>query len=184
MYRLKGIIILLVFMTALTGCRPVPVEYILRLISDEQHEEIKFSDNILFSINNGAAGYGTRAECTDAEIIVYTDKTVKIFMVQTDYSTVSEIGNVVLSEEDYVKLVELADRDTIYNLKVRDGEGEDGSASYITLYDENDETLISKGGYMAYGDEYWEMYDGIKEILKPYDIDEIVDAHREILDAE
>lgn len=25
----------------------------------------KFSDNILFSINAGASGYGTRAECTE-----------------------------------------------------------------------------------------------------------------------
>lgn len=144
----------------------------------------KFSDNILFSINAGASGYGTRAECTDAEIIVYTDKTVKIFMVESDYSTIAEIGSVTLSEEDYEQLTALADREKIYHLNVTDGEADDGTFYHITLYDENDETLISKGGYMPENKEFMELYKNIHEIFALYDIDQIVEDHRELLDKE
>lgn len=144
----------------------------------------KFSDNILFSINAGASGYGTRAECTDAEIIVYTDKTVKIFMVESDYSTIAEIGSVTLSEEDYEQLTALADREKIYHLKVTDGEADDGTSYHITLYDENDETLISKGGYMPESKEFMELYKNIHKIFALYEIDQIVEDHRELLDKE
>lgn len=145
----------------------------------------KFSDSILFSINAGASGYGTRAECTDAEIIVYTDRSVKIFMVEADYSTIAEIGSVTLSEEDYEKLNALVDRKKLYKLSVKSDESVcDGSNYSITLYDENDEILVSKGGYMPTSKKFTSLYKNIKEILAAYDINQIVDAHREILSVE
>lgn len=145
----------------------------------------KFSDNILFSINAGASGYGTKAECTDAEITVYTDRSVKIFMVESDYKTIAEIGAVALSEKDYEQLTALADREKLYHLKVEeDIEATDGSSYHITLYDENDEVLITKGGYMPDSKEFLELYRNIQEIFSHYDIDLIVEAHREILDKE
>lgn len=145
----------------------------------------KFSSNILFSINAGASGYGTRAECTDAEIIVCTDRTVKIFMVEADYSTIAEIGSVTLSEEDYEKLNALVDRKKLYKLSVKnDMDVCDGSSYSITLYDENDEELVSKGGYMPASKKFMKLYKDIKEVLAPYGINQIVDAQREILGAE
>lgn len=147
----------------------------------EQSQEIKFSDNILFSINNGAAGFGTQAECTDAEIYVYTDRTIKVLMAASDYETIVEIASFNMSEEDFAKLSEVADNKKIYNLEVKDGEGDDGSRSYITLYDENDEKLISKGGYMPVGDSFCETYRAIKDIIEPYGINAAVSAHRKTL---
>lgn len=143
----------------------------------------KFSDNILFSINAGASGYGTRAECTDAEIIVYTDRSVRIYMKDSDYSTIIEIGSVELSEDDYEQLAALADRKKIYNLKVEeDLDATDGSSYHISLYDENDEVLISKGGYMPKSKEFLELYRDIHKIFDLYDIDQIVDDHRAVLE--
>lgn len=159
-----------ILLTAITGCgTDLP----------------KFSDNILFSINAGASGFGTRAECTDAEIIVYTDRSVKIFMDDSDYSTIVEIGSVTLSEDDYEQLTKLADKKTIYNLKVEEElDATDGSSYHISLYDENDEVLVYKGGYMPKSKEFLELYKDIHEIFALYDIDQIVEAHREVLSKE
>ena len=59
-----------------------------------------------------------------------------------------------------------------------------GSNYSITLYDENDEILVSKGGYMPTSKKFTSLYKNIKEILAAYDINQIVDAHREILSVE
>lgn len=164
------IFIAAILLTALTGCgAKLP----------------KFSDNILFSINAGAAGFGTRAECTDAEIIVYTDRSVKILMEDSDFSTIIEIGSVELSEDDYEQLAALADRKKIYHLKVEEElDATDGSSYHITLYDENDEVLITKGGYMPKNEEFLELYRSIHEIFALYDIDQIVEDHRKVLSSE
>ena len=63
-----------------------------------QHAEINYSENILFSVNSGAAGYGTLEECTDATIMIYTDKTIRVFMDTEDNP---EIASFELSDEDY-----------------------------------------------------------------------------------
>lgn len=189
MRKFTGIIIITAMLFILWGCESASEESSSKTSKNSsktistQHEEIKFSENILFSINNGAAGYGTIAECTDAEIFVYTDKSVKVFMVDSDYSSIIEIGSVVLSQEDYEKLTEIADKEQIYNLEVEDGDACDGSSYHIRLYDENDEELIGKGGYMPVGYDFWRIYNEIKEILDPYDIDEIVDDHRKVLES-
>lgn len=167
MRKYIGIFITVILLAAVTGCGSALPQ---------------FSDNILFSTNAGASGYGTQAECTDAEIIVYTDRTVKIFMVESDFSTVAEIGCVTLSEEDYEQLTALADREQIYRLKVEeDIEATDGSSYYIKLYDENDEVLVTQGGYMPESEDFMELYRDIKKIFALYDIDQIVETHRENL---
>ncbi len=136
---------------------------------------ITFSDNILLSINNGTAGDGTIAECTDATIIIYKDRTVKVHMHVADFP---EIGSVTLSEEDYNAIAEIAVPEEIVNYQVTDGEGCDGSSYYISLYDENDKEAIIKGGYMAIGEEFGVTYRAIHEILAPYKIKEIVNEYR------
>lgn len=188
MRKFTGLIIMAAMLFTLWGCgseseerSPKTSEDSSQATSSTQQKEIKFSENILFSVNNGAAGSGTIAECTDAEIIVYTDKSVKVFMVDSDYSSIIEIGSVTLSQEDYEELTEIADKEQIYNLEVEDGEANDGSSYHIKLYDENDEELIAKGGYMPVGYDFWKIYNDIKDILEPYDIDEIVDDHRKVL---
>ena len=138
-------------------------------------EAITFSDNILLSINNGTAGDRTLADCTDATIIIYKDRTVRIHMHVTDYP---EIGSVILSEEDYNAIAEIAVPEEIANYKVTDGEGCDGSSYYISLYDENDKEAIIKGGYMAVGKEFGATYQAIHEILEPYGIEDIVNEYR------
>lgn len=144
-----------------------------------QHAEINYSENILFSVNSGAAGYGTLEECTDATIMIYTDKTIRVFMDTEDNP---EIASFELLDEDYKKLAELAKPDEISSLQVEnDKDACDGSSYYISLYDEKDEMVISKGGYMPMGEEFWETYSAIKDILEPYDIEEIVDAYRDTM---
>ncbi len=178
MRKFIGIVLTMVMLTALSGCGSLPAEKVPEE-TDKPQEEVKYSDNILLSLNNGAPGFGTRAECTDAEIFIYTDGTIKVIVY---YPEELEIASLELSQEDYEELYELADRKKISKLKVKDGEAADGSSYYITLYDENDEELLYKGGYMPVGKAFWEMYDGIKEILKPYGISEIVVDYRKSIE--
>lgn len=182
MKNLKFIAVAILMLITITGCVDQPEQNSSGVDSMLTDEHAKFSDNILFSINNGAAGFGTIAECTDAEIIVYTDKTISVFMPSSDFAQTEEIASITISDNDYEKLSEIADREKIYNLNVYDGEGCDGASSYIKLYDENDKQLVYKGGYMAVGEEFWEIYKSIKEIINTYDISDIVDEHRKTLE--
>lgn len=104
-------------------------------------------------------------------------------MDNPDYSAIIEIGSVELSEDDYEQLTALADRKKIYNLKVEEElDATDGSSYHISLYDENDEVLVYKGGYMPKSEEFWELYKDIHEIFDLYDIDQIIDDHRQTLE--
>lgn len=93
-------------------------------------------------------------------------------------------GHPVTGQEQSV-LNALVDRKKLYKLSVKSDESVcDGSNYSITLYDENDEILVSKGGYMPTSKKFTSLYKNIKEILAAYDINQIVDAHREILSVE
>ena len=148
---------------------------------DKKEKEIEYSDNILISLNYGAAGFGTRADCTDAEMYVYTDGTLRVTMYIEGEET--ELGAFVLTEEDFERVQELADRDEIYDLKVKENMDVcDGNSTHMTLYDEDDEELITKGGYMPEGKKFWEIYKGIREILVSYDVERLVEGGRSMID--
>ena len=168
MKKLLVQLLTLIGLVTLTACSEVQE-------TKTSQEKITFSDNILLSVNNGTAGDGTLADCTDATIIIYKDRTVKVHMHVQGYP---EIGSVTLSEEDYNAIAEIAVPEEIANYKVTDGEGFDGSSYYISLYDENDKEVITKGGYMATGKEFGTTYNAIHEILEPYGISEIVNNYR------
>ncbi|MBQ9136732.1 MAG: hypothetical protein IJX66_11650 [Lachnospiraceae bacterium] len=171
MKRLARSILAILMITMLAGCSAKKAEE-----KGKENEDIKFSENILLSLNHGAPGYGTRAECIDAEIFIYTDKTVKVVVY---YPEELEIASLELSESDYERVLAIADPDEISSLKTEEDKGVcDGSSYHITLYDEQDEEVLSLGGYMPEGKKFWEIYDGIKEILEPYGIHEIVVAYR------
>lgn len=138
-----------------------------------------FSSNILFSTNHGAAGFGTEADCTDATIVVYTDKTVRVFM---DVDDKPEVASFELTEEDYRKLEMVASPQKISRIMTLDDWGVcDGNSSDITLYDENDEILVTKGGYMVIGKEYHKIYNEIHQILSPYGIEKKVEEYRDFM---
>lgn len=145
-------------------------------------EKQEYSEHILLSLNNGAAGYGTMADCTDATIMIYTDRTVKVFM---DIEDCPEIASFEITKKQYEEILEIAWPKAVSNLKVWSNMDVcDGSSYYITLYDKNDKELLSKGGYMPEGKKFWNIYRGIKEILAPYDINEIVEDYRKTLEFE
>ena len=171
MKRLARSILAILMITMLAGCSAKKAEE-----KGKENEDIKFSENILLSLNHGAPGYGSRAECIDAEIFIYTDRTVKVVVY---YPEEIEIASLELSEEDYDRLIAIADPNEISSLKTEENEGVcDGSSNHITLYNEKDEEFLSQGGYMPAGKEFWDIYDGIHEILEPYGIHEIVVAYR------
>ena len=186
MRKLLFILLAITMLTAMSGCNSKPTDNgsVPQTTSAQSRQEQQLSDNILFSINYGAPGFGTEAQCADAEIIFYSDRSVKVFMVDTDFSTIIETGSVELSDEDFEKVSALADRNRIFGLEVTDGEADDGSSYYITLYGENDEPLTVKGGYMPVSEDFCEIYNGVKNILEPYDVGKIVEAHRELLGKE
>ncbi len=158
--------ILIIVLVVLTGCGRTAV-----------NEDIKYSENILLSINSGAPGYGTIEDCIDAEIFIYTDRTVRVVVYHPQER---EIASFVLDESDYESLQEIAVPEKISKLKVENDEDVcDGSSYHISLYGEQDERVRYKGGYMPVGKKFWEVYNGIKEILDPYGIRDIVEEYRE-----
>ena len=162
-WKLTVSLFMLIIMVGLTGC-------------GAETENIQYSENILLSLNHGAPGYGTEEECIDAEIYIYTDRTVKVVVY---YPEELERASLELTEADYEKIVQLADPHEISSLKVKNDSGvDDGSSYHLNLYDENDERVLSRGGYMPTGEKFWEIRDGIMEILKPYGITEIVVDYR------
>ncbi len=185
MNKLRRILPIGLLMLVLTGCSIIPSVDKDNLIPDKEaleeksteNSEENYSKNILLSINYGAAGEGTRAECTDAEIYIYMDGTVKVTMPINEKET--ELGSFQLDDADMDKLLEIADRDKISDLDIKEDDGCDGSHYSITLYDREGKVLISKGGYMVLGEPFWNMYDSIKEVLSSYDISSMVEAGRE-----
>ena len=165
MRKILGSILIIVFMM-LSGCSGTAV-----------NEDIKYSENILLSINNGAPGYGTIEDCIDAEIFIYTDRTVRVVVY---YPEEREIASLVLDESDFEALQKIAVPEKISKLKVEnDEDGCDGGSDHIALYGENDEQVCYKGGYMPVGKKFWEVYNDIKDILEPYGIHDIVEEYRE-----
>lgn len=165
MRKILGSILIIVLMM-LSGCSGTAV-----------NEDIKYSENILLSINNGAPGYGTIEDCIDAEIFIYTDRTVRVVVY---YPEEREIASLVLDESDFEALQKIAVPEKISKLKVEnDEDGCDGGSDHIALYGENDEQVCYKGGYMPVGKKFWEVYNDIKDILEPYGIHDIVEEYRE-----
>lgn len=145
-------------------------------------EQIKYSENILVSIDYGGVGYGTRAECTDAEVYIHTDRTVHVFMPDSGYVEIIEIGQFELSEEDYLKLEKISDPEKIRSIKVTEMDACDGTSCYITLYGEDDREIFRTGGYMPDGKEFHETRSAIIEIVESYGLNEIIDKHRATLE--
>ncbi len=144
-------------------------------------EKVKYSENILVSIDYGGVGFGTRADCTDANVYFHTDKTVRIFMPDTDYKNYVEIGRFELSEEDYEKIKELSEPEKITKLTIKEKDACDGTSSYIMLYGENDEEIYRIGGYMPDGEDFHETRSALIEIAHKYGLREIVEEHRATL---
>ncbi len=145
-------------------------------------EKIKYSENILVSIDYGGVGFGTMADCADAEIYFHTDRSVHIFMPDSDYSKDIEIGNFELSESDFEKVKELSDPEKITRIKTQEMDADDGTSYFITLYGEDDEEIFRTGGYMPDGKEFWETRDAITEIAEGYGLENIVEEYRDTLE--
>lgn len=145
-------------------------------------EAVKYSEKILVSIDYGGVGFGTRAECTDAEVYFHTDGTVHIFMPDSDYSEIIEIGSFELSESDFEKVKELSDPEKIRSIKVTEMDACDGTSRYITLYGEDDLEIFRTGGYMPEGKEFHETRSALIEIAESYGLTEIVENHRAALE--
>ncbi len=166
MRKLLGTFLVILILLSVTACTPVG-------------EELQLSENILVSINHGAPGFGTIEECVDAEIFVHTDRTVKVV---ADYPEAVEIASFAITEEEYVEIAKMATPKKISRMKVKENQDVcDGSSYHIRLYDLNDEKGIAKGGYMPEGKKFWEIYNGIKAVLEPYEISKYVVEYRECL---
>ncbi len=145
-------------------------------------EEVKYSENILVSIDYGGVGFGTMADCADAEVYFHTDRTVHIFMPDSDYSKDIEIGDFKLSESDFEKVKELSKPEKITKIRTTEKDACDGTSSYITLYGEDDAEIFRVGGYMPDGKEFWDTREAIIEIAESYGLEDIVEKHRDTLE--
>ena len=145
-------------------------------------EAVKYSEKIMVSIDYGGVGFGTIAECTDAEVYFHTDGTVHIFMPDSDYSEEIEIGSFELSESDFEKVKELSDPEKIRKIETTEMEADDGTSYFITLYGEDDTEIFRTGGYMPDGEEFRNTRNALIEIAEEYDLEKIVEDHRATLE--
>lgn len=174
-YRISVYICLLLMSFMLAACGETPDKE----PPQEKKKTSEYSENILLSLNQGAAGWGTIYDCMDAEIFIYKDKSVRVMVYEPEET---ELMSFELSEEEYEKILQLAEPSKVAKLKVKnDNDVCDGSSYHIALYDSNDERVVYKGGYMPIGKKFWETYDGIKEILEPYKIYEKLEEYRIML---
>lgn len=119
----------------------------------------------LLSIGWGG-GFGTIEETAGMDITVYTNGTIYIregMMPKPGFCRTK------ISKEDYQKLEQIARPKQMADVEDQEEmDVSDGSSSYIYLYDENNEVLVDKGGYMVFSEDYWETYDRIMDILELY----------------
>jgi len=155
------------------------------------------SETILLSVNYAGVGYGTRAMCAHAEVYVYTDGTIRIevpaeFAPTATGNAAADIvrdqmdatlATLQMTPEDYAELAAFASPERIASLRVReDWEVCDGTSYTITLYTDTDDgpvPLLTKGGYMPVGDEFWEVYSYIHARLNLYDVHQLVEDWRQ-----
>lgn len=174
-YRWLVCISALIISLALSACKKAPDEE----PPQENKKVTEYSENILLSLNQGAAGWGTIYDCMDAEIFIYKDGTVRAMVYEPEET---ELMTFKLTEEEYEKILQIAEPSKVAKLKVKnDNDVCDGSSYHIALYDKNDERVVYKGGYMPVGKKFWETYNGIKEILGPYRIYEKLEEYRTML---
>lgn len=149
-----------------------------------QQEGAGLSENILFSVNHGAAASsGTKTETADAEIIVYADGKMEISMVSLDFESEIVIGTLWFSQEDLNALNTIANPEKLHSLKVNADQTSSADAKYITVYDESDNVLERKGGSQAQGKDFIKTYNSIKKVINKYPVDEMVSNYKLQLEA-
>lgn len=146
-------------------------------------EEAQLSSQVLLSVNYPGAGMGTRAMCASGEAYVYTDGTIRILMPDSSFEAMVEIAAIQMAPQDYAALADFAAPEKIARLQPRPNMDVcDGNSQFITLYADGEDgqptELLKKGGYMARGKAFREMYRGIHERLDAYGVREIVQEWR------
>ena len=174
-YRIIVCTCLLIISFCLSACKKTPDE----LRTEVKEKTVEYSEYILLSLNQGAAGWGTIYDCMDAEIFIHRDRSVRVMVY---YPEETELMSFELAEEEYEKVLQIAEPSKVAKLKVKnDNDVCDGSSYHIALYDKNDERVVYKGGYMPIGKKFWETYEEIMEILGPYKIYEKLEEYRTML---
>lgn len=85
--RISVFVCLLLMSFMLTACIKAPDE----LPPQEKKKTSEYSENILLSINQGAAGWGTIYDCMDAEIFIYKDKSVRVMVYEPEETEIFEL---------------------------------------------------------------------------------------------
>ena len=139
------------------------------------------SDNIFIAYDTGGAGYGTVIECLSTIITIYTNGQVEAHL---DNDEQTPVGTYQLSTNDYQTIVDHIDREALYYMDIEEDQDVcDGNSSMLYLYDENDNLLISKGGYMVTTSEYNNMRQVIYEVLKGYGLYDAIYYTKQQLEA-
>lgn len=130
-----------------------------------------------FGIHIPGEGYGTLADQTGGDVLVYSDGSVRVVMDTEDRP---EIATFALSEADVQALKTLVQPRRLLSLPVKEGYGDvcDGSSYYIMIYDESTHQEQWIGGYRPSNEEFWEVYTPISGLLADYGVYEMVDAYR------
>lgn len=135
----------------------------------------KFSDTYLVEYNIPGAGMGTIYDCMSADVTIYKNHTV---IVSMDTDGKPEVMHFELTDEKYAKLESIVNPQEISRLTIKeDRDVCDGNSSYLRVFDEDD-NVISIGGYMPQGDRFREIRNAIKAELEEYNIRDAVNEYK------
>lgn len=163
-------LITILFATAflLTGCGSS--------VSEPEDENIAYSP-IVCSYSN-MPSYGTVIDFITTNIVVYDNNTVEVYCGDFSDTTVGEEGieldyiygeTFEITQEEKENIIEAIKRNRIAKLSDCDSQSDDGSYSYIYLYDENGERIHSCGGLNPEKKRFQDMKSAIRELL-PEDV--------------
>lgn len=168
--------IILVVAVLLAGAVLIGVGMKFSQDQDVIHSRSEVTAPILLSINEPGQGYGTPARCTGALIYVHIDGTVRVVM-QTEEKP--QVATFTLSQEDTQTLENLVQTSNIRQQPIQEDRSVcDGTYSYIRFYDETGGEVQKIGGYCPANPEFWEVYSGIKDVLRQYPYRDAVEAYR------
>ena len=120
------------------------------------------SHRALFSLSYGG-GFGTLEETATTTVTVYANGLVGACKLGR-HTPLAE-----LTEEDFEAVVSMVTPDALEGMEVEEDWGVcDGGGRDITIYDENGEVLLEKGGYSPGGEEFKRLYQDTMRILRRY----------------
>lgn len=141
----------------------------------------QMSDKYLVGYNFGENGISPGK--TAMEVRICYDGTVDVLIMSVNGNdiTYEVVGSYKLTDDEINRLSATINQNKLYRLNPKEnGSVCDGKDKYLYLYDKDDLVLKQCGGYMPSNEEFLEMYNNVKDVLR---YEEQTQMYKEWIDA-